>query len=260
LEDVERKRIFTIGDPHVRFREDPIRILRALTYAARLDIGIDPDVCDAMVAWRDELGRAARPRVFEEILRLLRGGAAHRSMWLFWEFGSMAVLLPELAALLDDEGSNEAGVKRFWRRLDAIDVMTRERGAPLDDVVLWTVLLLEPLAEMAQGEPDIAKATYEFLEGLIVRISMPRRIADLVRRIFAMLPRLVSGKLARATRGEALHYAFDVLEVDTRARGRSIEGIRGLRVSVGLPADGGAPVDEEFRRRPSRRPMRRGPR
>ena len=86
-----------------RFREDPIRILRAIKFAARLDLGIAPDVYDAMVATREDLAKAARPRVFEEILRLLRGGAAHRSMWLLWETGAMAVLLPELAAFLDDE-------------------------------------------------------------------------------------------------------------------------------------------------------------
>jgi poly(A) polymerase len=103
MADIERRTIHTIGEPVVRFREDPVRILRAIKFAARLDLGIDPEVYDAMVACREELARAARARLFEEILRLMRGGAAHRSMWLLWEIGAMAILLPELSAFLDDD-------------------------------------------------------------------------------------------------------------------------------------------------------------
>src|SRR4051812_29375873 len=84
MEDIASRRIHTIGEPITRFREDPVRILRAIKFAARLDLGIDPEVYDAMVSCREELAKAARPRIFEEILRLMRGGAAHRSMWLLW--------------------------------------------------------------------------------------------------------------------------------------------------------------------------------
>src|SRR5665811_2066928 len=90
MQDVQHRTIHTIGDPTTRFREDPIRILRAIKFAARLDLGIAPDVYDAMVSTREDLAKAARPRLFEEILRLLRGGAAHRSMWLLWETGAMS--------------------------------------------------------------------------------------------------------------------------------------------------------------------------
>src|SRR5579872_704936 len=111
MHDVQRRTIHTIGEPMVRFREDPIRILRAVKFASRLDLGIAPDVYDAMVSTRDDLAKAARPRVFEEILRLLLT-SAHRSMWLLWETGAMAVLLPELAAFLDDEEATIDGARR----------------------------------------------------------------------------------------------------------------------------------------------------
>jgi poly(A) polymerase len=124
MNDIARRTIHTIGDPTVRFREDPVRILRAIKFAARLDLGIDPEVYDAMVACREELARAARARLFEEILRLMRGGAAHRSMWLLWEIGAMAILLPELSAFLDDDEATGGAGERFWRRLDAIDAKT----------------------------------------------------------------------------------------------------------------------------------------
>jgi poly(A) polymerase len=229
IDDVRRRAIHTIGEPIVRFREDPIRILRAIKFAARLDLGIAPDVYDAMVGTRDDLAKAARPRVFEEILRLLRGGAAHRSMWLLWETGVMAVLLPELAAFLDDEEATEGGAARFFRKMDAVDAMTRARGRPLDDVVLWTVLLKEPLDEACAGERDKIRAASEFLDPVVERVAVPRRIADGVRRIVAILPRLAQGRAGRFGRTELMASALDVLEAELLASDRATDAVRAMR-------------------------------
>jgi poly(A) polymerase len=214
IEDLRRRTIRTIGDPVVRFREDPIRILRAIKFAARLDLGIAPAVYDAMVATRDDLGKAARPRLFEEILRLLRGSAAHRSTWLAWEMGAMSVVLPELAAFLDDEEATRGGARRFFAAMDAVDAMTRARARPLDDVVLWTLLLKEPLDEACTGERDRIRCASEFLEPIVERVAVPRRIADGVRRIVAVLPRLAVGRAGRFARTELMGSALDVLEAE----------------------------------------------
>jgi poly(A) polymerase len=239
MNDIARRTIHTIGDPTVRFREDPVRILRAIKFAGRLDLGIEPDVYDAMVAQRNELARAARPRLFEEILRLLRGGAAHRSMWLMWEIGAMAVLLPELAAYLDDDDATSGGGQRFWRRMDAVDRKTRLARAlgnggngAVDDGVLWTALLHEPLAEAMAGARDPVAAAYEFLEPIIERIAMPRRIADGLRRIVAILPRLSQGRAGRFLRTDLALPAIDALEIDLVARGRDTEIIDRLRAEA----------------------------
>ena len=149
MHDIERRVVRTIGEPETRFREDPIRILRAIKFAARLDLGIDPDVYDAMVSTRATLARAARPRLFEEILRLMRGGGAHRSIWLSWELGILSVLLPELASFLDDD-EGDGPASRVWKLLAEVDRRTVDRGAPLDDIVLWTLLVLEPMKKLAK--------------------------------------------------------------------------------------------------------------
>lgn len=236
MQDIRRRTIHTIGDPTVRFREDPIRILRAVKFAARLDLGIAPDVYDAMVATREDLAKAARPRLFEEILRLLRGGAAHRSMWLLWETGTLSVVLPELAAFLDDEEATGGGAQRFFYKMDAIDAMTRARGRPLDDVVLWTLLLKEPLDEACEGERDKARTIFEFLEPVIERVAVPRRIADGVRRIVAVLPRLAAGRLGRFSRTDLMSSAIDVLEAQLLSSGQSVEIANRLRSSDGEAA------------------------
>jgi poly(A) polymerase len=253
MQDVKRRAIHTIGDPTVRFREDPIRLLRAIKFSARLDLGIAPDVYDAMVATRDDLAKAARPRLFEELLRLLRGGAAHRSMWLLWETGAMSVVLPELAAFLDDEEATQGGADRFFLLMDAIDAMTRTRGKPLDDIALWSVLLKEPLDEACAGERDKVRAAGDFLDPIIERIAVPRRIADGVRRIAAILPRLSAGRVGRFGRTDLMGPALDVLEAELLASGRATDVIVKLR-SQELPA----PAQRSARPRSSSRGSRTG--
>ena len=228
MPDIEGRTIRTIGDPIVRFREDPVRMLRAIKFAARLDLGLDPAVYDAIVANRSELARAARPRVFEEILRLMRAGAAHRSMWLMWELGAMAVLMPELSAFLDDDEATDAGSARFFAKMDALDEKTSEEGV-LDDVVLMSVLFYEPLEEAVHGVRDVMGAVNDFLEPIIDRIAVPRRIADGIRRIMFMVPRILAGKTGRFSRTELFLPALDVAEIVVRARGGSTSAIEAMR-------------------------------
>lgn len=214
MRDIERRTVRTIGEPEVRFREDPVRILRAIKFAARLDIGLHPSVYDAAVQCRGALAMAARPRLFEELLRLLRGGASHRSFWLAWEMGVLDVLLPELAAYLSDD---DEAARVIWRTFSEIDRETKSRSAPLDDVVLWTALLLEPILEACDGEVDRVSAAYDFLEPVVDRLNVPRRVAEAVRRIAAMTPRLEAGRAGRFARTELYPLAMQALELRARA-------------------------------------------
>jgi len=216
MPDVERRAVHTIGNPVVRFQEDPVRILRAIKFAAQLDLGITPDVYDAIVQCRGALRKAARPRLFEEVLRLLRSGSSRRAFWLAWETGVLDVLLPELSTYLADLPEDDSSV---WRILREVDRLKQERGAPLDDTVLWAMLLLEPMREACAGEKDRVEAAYAFLEPIVDRLNVPRRIADSVRRIVALMPRVEagrSGRFARTNLGPALR---DVVEIRAAALG-----------------------------------------
>ena len=105
LADLEAKLIRTIGDPDIRFQEDPVRMLRAIKFAARLDFGFEPATWRALLRWRGEISKCAPPRLLEEVHRLLRGGAARRSFELLVETGTLAVLSPYLAGLLEGAGA-----------------------------------------------------------------------------------------------------------------------------------------------------------
>lgn len=105
LRDLDAKLVRTIGDPDIRFQEDPVRMLRALKFAARLDFTLEPATYRALLRWRGEISKCAPPRVLEEIYRLLRGGAARRSFELLVETGTLSVMSPHLAGLLQGDGA-----------------------------------------------------------------------------------------------------------------------------------------------------------
>lgn len=215
MPDIEDRIVRTIGDPMVRFQEDPIRILRAIKFSGRLDLGLTPDGYDAIVQCRDSLAQAARPRLFEEVLRLMRGGAAHRSIWLCWETGVLDVLLPELSTYLSDvEQSNDV----VWRLLTEVDRATQSGSQPLDDILLWSALLHDPMREASDLSRDRIAAAFDFLEPVVERLAVPRRIADAVRRIVSMMPRLESGRTGRFSRTALYPLACDLLDLRNKAR------------------------------------------
>ncbi len=132
--DLEARLVRTIGDPDIRFREDPVRILRAIKFAARLGFQVEPTTYTAMLSHRGEIPKCAAPRVLEEVYRLLRGAAAHRSMELLLETGVAATLAPELAWFFGG-GDPPAGAPaidvaalhgRAWRILEELDTLVRE--------------------------------------------------------------------------------------------------------------------------------------
>ncbi len=232
VEDVQRRVVRTIGDPDVRFREDPVRILRAIKFAARLDCGIDPDVYDAMVAHREELNRAARPRVFEEILRLLRGGAARRSIYLAWDTGTLAVVLPELSAYLDDAGTDDDAGSRVFRALAEIDRITAERGTPPDDAVLLAALLREPIREWTLGartrEEWRAALDHKVAE-IGERMAITRRIGESLARLYAAEVRLRAGRTGGFLATPLGPLAVDLAAITAAADGASAREIARLR-------------------------------
>jgi poly(A) polymerase len=228
MEDVRRRLVRTIGDPETRFREDPVRLLRAIKFAGRLDLGIAPEVYDAIVYCRETLHQAARPRVAEEILRLLRGGQARRSVYIAWETGVLDVLLPELAALLYDADGDDTPGARVWRQLSYIDQRHRQ-GKPLDDTVLWTLLLLEAMKESCEGQRNRSDAVSSFIELAIERLAITRRNADGMRRIVEALPRIERGRPGRMGRSETFPLALDVAEADHLSDGRSLDVIKRMR-------------------------------
>jgi poly(A) polymerase len=112
LDDLHARLIRCIGDPAERFREDPVRMVRAVALAARLDFAIDRPIDEAIAAHRDELARSAPARLIEEFYKILRAGAAERA---FRKLAECRLLEPIAVAL--QKGSGDG----LWRSLASLD-------------------------------------------------------------------------------------------------------------------------------------------
>ncbi len=122
LDDLGSRSIRTIGDPELRFLEDPVRILRAIKFAARLDLCIEDETLTALKAHVDRIMACARARVLEEIYRLLREGASARAMELLEETGVRGVLFPEL----DEVAADPQRWELLHCRLKALDALASQ--------------------------------------------------------------------------------------------------------------------------------------
>jgi poly(A) polymerase len=138
-EDLESHRIATIGDPEIRIREDPVRALRAVRFAARLGFIIAPDTFEAMRRHAGELSRCAPARVLEETFKILRCGGSARAFELLRACGALPVVLPALASGLDRW--DEPRRRSFFAHLAALDQLVRS-GEEVSDAVLLGALLM----------------------------------------------------------------------------------------------------------------------
>lgn len=213
--DLEAQVVRMIGDPDVRLREDPVRILRAIKFSARLDLGIDPDLYDSMRTHRTSLREASAPRVLEEIFRLMRGGAAQRSIYLAWDTGILAEILPELSSLLDEHAP---GTSALWGRLQEIDRRHAE-GETVSDAVLFTSLLHGPIREWTYGARKPSVAMDAFFEDMTERLTVPRRLRDRVRVVLSAQSRLRSGKTEKLVSRDFYPDAASFCLIDAAGRG-----------------------------------------
>jgi len=114
LADLEARVISTIGDPDIRFQEDPVRMMRAIKFAARLGFEIEPATYKAIARHRETIRKCAAPRVLEELYRLLRGGAARRSIELLVETGIAEMLSATLAKMYREPEIARASDEAAW--------------------------------------------------------------------------------------------------------------------------------------------------
>jgi len=131
LEDLRAGVVRSIGDPDVRLREDPVRMIRAIALAARLDFTIEPTLLQAIRTHRHEIAKSSPPRLLEEYYKILRAGSSERA---FRSLADVGLLEPISAEL--HRGATEA----LWRSLAAVDAY-RRRFESTPDALTNAILL-----------------------------------------------------------------------------------------------------------------------
>lgn len=187
-EDINHRILIPIGHPEVRFKEDPIRMLRAIKFSARLDLGIPDEVVHHMMALKQELHKAAPARLVEECLRLMRQGSARKAYALLDNFGYLEELFPTLAPMVQ----SERGID-FWKRLSAVDKLVRN-GITLSDTVLVTSLLNDMLIQAMLEKKNAALGFSESFDAMNATLPFPRKIKEKVRYLLWAQKRVEKGK------------------------------------------------------------------
>jgi poly(A) polymerase len=186
LEDIEAKVIRTIGDPVVRFREDPVRILRAAKFAGRLGFTVEKHTLAAMGETAEDLKRAAPPRVLEEILRLLRSGHAKSSFELLRDVGAIEHLIPVVGKFLNK--ATDPQHDTFWSLLDTLDrrVQSQPEGSePPPNGVLLAVMMYGAVEAEREHTPTRSASSIaeKLLGSLAIDLRLPRRDSGCLKRI-----------------------------------------------------------------------------
>lgn len=108
LKDIDQKVLRTIGDPTIRFKQDPVRMIRLLKFTSRLDFKIDPITEKALVENIQEISKSSPDRVLGEIFKMLETNFTRRFFEELSKYGFMDLLFPHLSTLLKDELKDQA--------------------------------------------------------------------------------------------------------------------------------------------------------
>jgi len=195
VSDVKARRLKLIGDPETRYREDPVRMLRAVRFAAKLGFSIDADT-EAPIRKLGYLLDGVPPaRLFDEVLKLFLSGYGARSFELLQKYGLFEHLFPLSAAAfeLPPYAYAREMLERGLGNTDA-RVVADKPVTPtfLFAILLWSAVLRELNERAAGPAPDLAllmQACDAVLKAQQARISIPRRFAVPMRELLMLQPR-----------------------------------------------------------------------
>ena len=202
-EDVKQGRLRLIGDPDERYREDPVRMLRAIRFAAKLGFSID-ETCQYFIREEGALLRDIPPaRLYEEVLKLFHSGHAIECFSGLREYHLLEHLFPEAAIALD---GNETALKFLQLSMQSTDERIHQ-NKPVTPAFLFAALLWAPLQKrtekrLAKGEPQslaLQKSASAMVSEQVRHVSIPKRFTTVMRDIWALQSRFSYRHGKRAT-------------------------------------------------------------
>lgn len=227
IADLEAGVMRIIGDPVRRYREDPVRMLRALRFAAKLGFRLGDATAAAIPECAPLLAEIPSARLYEEVLKLFLGGAAVQSFELLNHYDLLKYLFGQTAECMQRDPLNPAarvvleGLANTDRRI--------EENKPVTPSFLFAVLLWPAVEEDATGHRErgltpvqaIDAAGMDVLARQVSQVSLPRRFSLAAREIWSLQPRLEQRRGKRA------------LQLPARSRFRAAYDLLLLRAECG---------------------------
>ncbi len=201
--DAQKKVLRMIGDPAQRFREDPVRMLRAARFAAKLDFHIDPATRAPIAELAAMLARIPPSRLFDEMMKLLLSGHAERGVKQLRAEGLHHGVLPMLDAILDDPARQNF----LHHALHDTDLRIRQGQSASPAFMLACLLWFDMQQELqrlrAQGLTD-QTALFEAMDTALERqrraLAFPRRFDGMIKEIWTLQGRFEQRSGARPYR------------------------------------------------------------
>ncbi len=225
LEDISAKRLRMIGDAATRYQEDPVRMLRALRFAAKLDFEIESSAASAIYECGHLLAVVPPARMFDEVIKMFHSGHATRVFALLREYGLLKYLVPALHEWIEDEPS-EAMLDFIDQALVNTDtrVNSDQHVSPafIFAVLLWPVVH-QQAARIQSDKQKMVPALLQTGEAVMKRqvrhISIPRRFSQMSRDIWTAQPKFHRTQGKQAQRLLALpvfRAAYDFMCIQAR--------------------------------------------
>lgn len=217
LKDIKTRTLRVIGEPDLRYREDPVRMLRAVRLAVKLDCTIAPAAAKAIRRNAPLIRNVPAARLFDEVQKLLLSGHAQSTLAALREHGLAEGLLPLLDLIYRQPG----GQKFIELALANTDQRVRE-DKPVSPAFLFACLLWHEVAKrwealVARGEhriPALHTAMEQVLDEQRETITLPQRFAGITREIWLMQPRFevrTSSSALRMVEQPRFRAAYDFL-------------------------------------------------
>jgi len=282
LRDLERRTLRSIGDPNIRFREDPVRMMRAVRFAARLEFRMDWSCRRAIRHHYGEIVKASTPRLLEEVMRLFGHKCAAPAFRLLWEHQLMSVLLPEVHAYVESTGKLQSPLWRYLAAFDQ-DRLNDEASNGLRVAALYAPIYRARIDSPAGGNTrlhshDLAQ---EVIHPLTSRMTLPRQTHYTACMLLDGMHRFEEGthhtRRMRMARHDLFNEALALRRIELTATGQDLSSLReweelAMQEKPMLPADPRVPrlgdrteqlmdaavSSDEHSPRRHRRPRRRG--
>jgi poly(A) polymerase len=204
MEDLQKRTLRMIGDPATRYKEDPVRMLRAIRFAAKLGFSIEPGTAQPIHELGKLLTNISEARLFEEVLKLFLGGSATATFTLMREYGLLNHLFPGTEAAL--AAGDVLGAKLIEQTMVNTDKRIRAEKtvtpAFIYAALLWPALQREQRA-LEQKMPPMAayaEAAQRVISQQLARTSIPKRFSLPMREIWDLQHRLNQRSGMRAVR------------------------------------------------------------
>src|SRR4051812_13499980 len=203
LADLKKRVMRVIGDPATRYREDPIRMLRAVRLAAKLGLTIDAATREPIAELAPLLERVPPARLFDEMLKLLLSGHASACLRQLREVGLHKGVLPLLDVILEQPLGERFVTLALAQTDERVQTDRPVSPAFLFAALLWHEVLAAWKAHEKRGErsiPALESAMDEILDVQCEKLAITRKLTATMREVWAMQPRFEQRSGQRAYR------------------------------------------------------------